>query len=138
VYYPTQRYKDSELEIIMKVSSTVTFALLAILTPSLAFPISLNQAAIDELLNVKRAVTSFGEALFDKRSPGVSVSSALEGLSDSSSSRIDSNWAHEPNNQMLPKRSPRASIDKDLEDLSGSDQLIDPNWAHEPGNIFAK
>lgn len=136
MYYPTQRYKDSELEIIMKVSSTITFALLAILTPSLAFPISLNQAAIDELLNVKRAVTSFGEALFDKRSPGVSVSSALEGLSDSSSSRIDSNWAHEPNNQMLPKRSPRASID--LEDLSGSDQLIDPNWAHEPGNIFAK
>ncbi len=120
----------------MKVSSTITFALLAILTPSLAFPISLNQAAIDELLNVKRAVTSFGEALFDKRSPGVSISSALEGLSDSSSSRIDSNWAHEPNNQMLPKRSPRASID--LEDLSGSDQLIDPNWAHEPGNIFAK
>jgi hypothetical protein len=124
----------------MKLSSTITFALLAILTPSLAFPISLNQAAVDELVNVKRAVTSFGEALFDKRSPGASVSSALEGLSDSSSSsRIDSNWAHEPNNQMLPKRSPRASIDKALEDLSGSDHSIDPNWAHEPGNtIFSK
>lgn len=129
----------------MKVSSTITVALLAIITPSLAFPISLNQAAVDELVNVKRAVTSLGEALFDKRAPPVSVSSALAGLSGSSSSRIDSNWAHEPDNQLLPdnrklsKRSPRTTLDAALEDLSGPDHSIDPNWAHEPGNaIFTK
>lgn len=128
-----------ELEFIMKVSSTIAFALLSILTPSLAFPISLNQAAVDELVNVKRAVTSFGETVFDKRSPRVSVSSALAGLSGSSNSRMDSNWAHEPNNQLTPKRSPKVSTEGALEGLSGSRHSIDPNWAHEPGNtIFSK
>ena len=126
----------------MKLSSAITISLLATLAPSLAFPISFNQAAVTELAHVKRAMTSFREALSAKRSPSVSISSALAGLSESSTSshQIDSNWAHEPDNQVFTKRSAETSREGALADLSGgSGHQIDSNWAHEPDNqLFAK
>lgn len=126
----------------MKLSSAITISLLSILAPSLAFPISLNHAAVAELAEVKRAMASFGEALFEKRSPGVSASSALAGLSGGSTSdhQIDPNWAHEPDNQLITKRSAEASREGALAGLpTGSHHQIDSNWAHEPDNqLFAK
>ena len=126
----------------MKLSSTLTIAFLSVFVPSLAFPISLNKVAVAELANVKRAVTSFGETLFEKRSPG--LDSSLSSLSSGGvvGHNLDSNWAHEPDNQLITKRSPGLSVSSALSGLSSggvATHNLDPNWAHEPDNqLFVK
>ena len=90
---------------------------------------------------MKRAVTSLGETLFEKRSPGLSEASALSGLSSGGvvGHNLDSNWAHEPANQLITKRSAGLSSLSDLTTGGVVAHHLDPNWAHEPDNqLFVK